>query len=147
MLLGVIVSFAKGSSEQKRKGVSAQNKLVSFYAGLAPDNQGRFLKEIQNWSDERLERTHDYIQWLFPLTGGARSILACQCWTRTLSMNSTPGLSSVAAEEPRSYGCSASTVSRWLTIRCALFLPNHLSSVRETGSVNRIIIIYESRVF
>jgi Opioid growth factor receptor (OGFr) conserved region len=49
------------------QGVSAQNKLVSFYSGISPDDQGRFLKEIQNWSDEKLERTHDYIQWLFPL--------------------------------------------------------------------------------
>jgi hypothetical protein len=48
--------------------VSAQNKLATFYSGIASDDQGRFLKEIQNWSDEKLERTHDYIQWLFPLT-------------------------------------------------------------------------------
>jgi Opioid growth factor receptor (OGFr) conserved region len=48
--------------------MTAQNKLVSFYAGNSPDDKGRFLEEIQNWSNDKLERTHDYIQWLFPLT-------------------------------------------------------------------------------
>lgn len=47
--------------------MAVQNKLVSFYAGISPDDRGRFLKEIQDWSDDKLERTHDYIQWLFPL--------------------------------------------------------------------------------
>jgi hypothetical protein len=42
--------------------------LVNFYAGSGTDNRGRMLAEIHRWSDEDLERTHDYIQWLFPLT-------------------------------------------------------------------------------
>jgi hypothetical protein len=42
--------------------------LVRFYARRAPDDRGRFLEDIQGWSDLQLERTHDYIQWLFPLT-------------------------------------------------------------------------------
>jgi hypothetical protein len=42
--------------------------LVNFYAGVGCDNRGRVLSVIQRWSDEELERTHDYIQWLFPLT-------------------------------------------------------------------------------
>jgi hypothetical protein len=29
---------------------------------------GRSLQQIWRWPDEQLERTHDYIQWLFPLT-------------------------------------------------------------------------------
>lgn len=43
------------------------NSLLTFYSGLGPDDRGRFLHEIQNWPDEDLEITHDYIQWLFPL--------------------------------------------------------------------------------
>jgi hypothetical protein len=41
--------------------------LLGFYSGAEPDSRGRLLTEVQNWSDEELERTHDYIQWLFPL--------------------------------------------------------------------------------
>ena len=42
-------------------------ELIDFYCDARPDNRGRFLREIQNWSDDELERTHDYIQRLFPL--------------------------------------------------------------------------------
>lgn len=42
-------------------------QLIRFYLGLAPDDRGRLLKEIQRWPDEKLEVTRDYIQWLFPL--------------------------------------------------------------------------------
>jgi len=41
--------------------------LVSFYAGQTPDDRGRMLGEMHGWTNERLEQTHDYIQWLFPL--------------------------------------------------------------------------------
>ena len=47
-------------------------RLLTFYADAVPDHRGRFLREIQNWSDEDLERTHDYIQWLFPLAEPVR---------------------------------------------------------------------------
>lgn len=40
---------------------------LSFYRGLTPDSEGRFLHEILAWDDELLEAVHDYIQWLFPL--------------------------------------------------------------------------------
>ena len=43
------------------------DRLVSFYAGVTPDDSGRYLRDIHIWPDERLEPTHDYIQWLFPL--------------------------------------------------------------------------------
>ena len=41
--------------------------LLNFYAGTRSDGEGRFLREIQYWPDHKLESTHDYIQWLFPL--------------------------------------------------------------------------------
>ncbi len=43
------------------------SRLIEFYSGRAPDHAGRFLHEIQQWPDERLEAVHDFIQWLFPL--------------------------------------------------------------------------------
>jgi len=43
------------------------SKLIEFYSGRAPDHAGRFVHEIQQWPDERLEAVHDFIQWLFPL--------------------------------------------------------------------------------
>jgi hypothetical protein len=40
--------------------------LVLFYLGSHPDYRGRYLAEILSQSDDWLEYTHDYIQWLFP---------------------------------------------------------------------------------
>ena len=40
--------------------------LVDFYRGERPDSAGRWLREIRSWGPDRLEHTHDYIQWLFP---------------------------------------------------------------------------------
>ena len=41
--------------------------LIAFYRGEAADYQGRTLREIWGWDDDRLEGRHDYIQVLFPL--------------------------------------------------------------------------------
>ncbi|GAC1444612.1 MAG: hypothetical protein NVSMB52_04090 [Chloroflexota bacterium] len=41
--------------------------IVSFYSGVAPDAEGRWIHEIWDWEDDLLESVHDYIQWLFPL--------------------------------------------------------------------------------
>ena len=42
------------------------NALVQFYRGTHPDDQGRYLADILRQDDVWLERTHDYIQWVFP---------------------------------------------------------------------------------
>ena len=44
------------------------SRIVEFYSGREPDHAGRYLHEIQQWPDDRLEAVHDFIQWLFPLT-------------------------------------------------------------------------------
>jgi hypothetical protein len=46
----------------------AHRRIIAFYSGEEPDDRGRFLREIQEWPDERLESVHDFIQWMFPLT-------------------------------------------------------------------------------
>jgi hypothetical protein len=44
-----------------------ESNLVGFYSGVIADNRGRRLADIQAWSFDELEHTHDYIQWMFPL--------------------------------------------------------------------------------
>ncbi len=43
-------------------------QLVDFYLGTAPDDHGRTFDAILAHDDEWLEYTHNFIQWLFPLT-------------------------------------------------------------------------------
>jgi Opioid growth factor receptor (OGFr) conserved region len=40
---------------------------LGFYAGTRPGDRGRFVRKIHRWPDYKLEQTHDYIQWQFPL--------------------------------------------------------------------------------
>lgn len=42
-------------------------RTLGFLSGEQPDHQGRFLKDLQAWPDDRLEAVHDFIQWMFPL--------------------------------------------------------------------------------
>jgi len=46
---------------------AVNEQWLRFYDGDGTDDHGRLLREIQKWPDEKLEYTHDYIQWLFPL--------------------------------------------------------------------------------
>jgi len=48
--------------------------FVQFYLENAPDYKGRMLKEIWEWSDERLELGHDFIHVLFPSVEPSQSI-------------------------------------------------------------------------
>jgi hypothetical protein len=41
--------------------------LHAYLAGTKPDGRNRSLEEVLAFSDDDLERVHDYIQWLFPL--------------------------------------------------------------------------------
>ena len=47
--------------------------ILMFYYGSHPDHRGRMLAEILKQDDAWLEITHDYIQWLFPLTELSRA--------------------------------------------------------------------------
>ncbi len=42
-------------------------KLLSFLQDVGPDHQGRYLSDIWQFSDQQIEGTHDFIQWVFPL--------------------------------------------------------------------------------
>ena len=41
--------------------------LHAYLLNIGTDRRGRRLDEVLEFSDDALERVHDYIQWLFPL--------------------------------------------------------------------------------
>ena len=45
--------------------------ILAFYQGR-PDSSARMLEDIWLWDYQKLEYTHDYIQWLFPLKEKSR---------------------------------------------------------------------------
>lgn len=46
--------------------------IVAFYRNQRPDSQRRMIEDIWLWDYQKLEYTHDYIQWLFPLQQKSR---------------------------------------------------------------------------
>jgi hypothetical protein len=49
------------------------SEIVEFYLGRKKDWRGRRIEEIWAYSDEQLEETHNFIQWLFPLRTAGRA--------------------------------------------------------------------------
>ena len=48
--------------------------LIEFLRGTGPDSHGRYHADILKFSDQKLEETHDYIQWLFPLREESQAV-------------------------------------------------------------------------
>jgi hypothetical protein len=46
---------------------SGARRLLAFYRGEGTDHRGRRLADIQAFGWDELERSHDYVQWMFPL--------------------------------------------------------------------------------
>ncbi len=44
-----------------------ENGVLGFLNGTAADIHGRTFDDVLAFSDEQIERTHNFIQWLFPL--------------------------------------------------------------------------------
>jgi hypothetical protein len=44
-----------------------EDPIIKFLEGSEKDLQGRFIKDIWNYSDNEIESIHDFIQVLFPL--------------------------------------------------------------------------------
>ena len=52
--------------------MNPDSTILKFYLKTAPDIRGRMLEFIWQQDYEWLEKTHDYIQWLFPLPEKSR---------------------------------------------------------------------------
>ena len=48
--------------------------ILAFLSGHGTDDQRRSILELMDRDDEFWERTHDFIQWLFPLAEASRSV-------------------------------------------------------------------------
>lgn len=43
------------------------SKILEFYKGESPNQEGLYYDDIMQFDDDELEKNHFYIQWLFPL--------------------------------------------------------------------------------
>ncbi len=54
--------------------MSRADAVVAFLEGEGPDAAGRSVFDVLAFDNAALERTHDFIQWLFPLTEASRAV-------------------------------------------------------------------------
>ena len=54
--------------------MKADPPILSFLGGAGSDSHGRLLSDIWAFSDLEIERTHNFIQWLFPLAEPSFSV-------------------------------------------------------------------------
>mmetsp|Transcript_34923 Transcript_34923/g.96461 ORF Transcript_34923/g.96461 Transcript_34923/m.96461 type:complete len:276 (-) Transcript_34923:59-886(-) len=59
--------------------------LLAFLRGTGTDCQGRWLDEILTWDFNRMERCHDYVQWIFPTDEASRFNLRAPLLTAELA--------------------------------------------------------------
>lgn len=48
--------------------------LLEFLEGKSTDNFERMIHDVWNFNDQQIERTHNFIQWLFPLAVPSASV-------------------------------------------------------------------------
>ena len=54
--------------------MKAEPPIIAFLGGVGTDSHGRLLNDIWAFSDAEIERTHNFIQWLFPLAEASLSV-------------------------------------------------------------------------
>ena len=54
--------------------MKAKPPIVAFLEGICTDSQGRLLSDVWAFSDTEIERTHNFFQWLFPLSDPSLSV-------------------------------------------------------------------------
>ena len=56
-----------------------ENGVLGFLNGTAADIHGRTFDDVMAFSDEQIEHTHNFIQWLFPLPEPSLSVPGSPC--------------------------------------------------------------------
>ena len=54
--------------------IQSSSQLCDFQICKGTDHAGRYLEDIWAFDDKAIEQTHDFIQWMFPLTEKSLSV-------------------------------------------------------------------------
>ena len=125
--------------------MKADLPIVAFLGGVGPDSHGRLLNDIWGFSDAEIERTHNFIQWLFPLAEASLSVPG----SPTLTSHEIAALRlSVAAktsivESADWYSAFLSRHSHWK----AKYDHNHLRITRAIKSLRSLVSEDEANRF
>ena len=119
--------------------------LVNFLNGTGLDHQGRYLRDIWDFDDKAIEQTHDFIQWMFPLTEKSMSVPVAP----TLSANDIEAIrasETAQANLERSAHWYVGFLQRndhWIVS----YNHNHLRITRVIKSLHLLVSVNESSLF
>ena len=125
--------------------MKAEPPIIAFLGGVGTDSHGRLLNDIWAFSDAEIERTHNFIQWLFPLAEASLSVPG----SPTLTSDEIAALRlSVAAktsivESADWYSAFLSRHSHWK----AKYDHNHLRITRAIKSLRLLVSDEEANRF
>ena len=125
--------------------MKAEPPIIAFLGGVGTDSHGRLLNDIWAFSDAEIERTHNFIQWLFPLAEASLSVPG----SPTLTSDEIAALRlSVAAktsivESADWYTAFLSRNSHWK----AKYNHNHLRITRAIKSLRLLVSDEEANRF
>ena len=117
--------------------MKAEPPIIAFLGGIGTDSHGRLLSDIWAFSDNEIERTHNFIQWLFPLAEPSLSVHG----SPTLTSGDTADLRRLSAAKTnivRSadwYTAFLSRNSHWK----AKYDHNHLRITRAIKSLRLLV--------
>lgn len=126
-------------------GSEREAAVVAFLSGRGPDGAGRTVGTVLAFSDDALERHHDYIQWLFPLTEASRAVPG----SPVLSPGGVDAIRN-DAEALRSIDQALAAMTGFYTRRTHWLVPqdhNHLRITRIIRSVAMLRGIEPARAF
>lgn len=124
---------------------STAGPLHAYLAGAGRDSRGRLITDVLDYSDERLDSIHDYIQWLFPLPTRSAAqphsptLTALEIEAIRLDRRATDNLQRAAHRMLRFY----SSTREWLTSHDH----NHLRITRIIRSLRLLIGSDDARRF
>ena len=125
--------------------MKADLPIVAFLGGVGPDSHGRLLSDIWAFTDVEIERTHNFIQWLFPLAEASLSVPGSPTLTSdeivTLRLSVTAKKSIV--ESADWYTAFLSRNSHWK----AKYDHNHLRITRAIKSLRLLVSDDEANRF
>lgn len=119
--------------------------IVAFLGGVGPDSHGRRLSDIWAFSDAEIERTHDFIQWLFPLADASLSVPGSPTLTpeATAALAASEGPKNSILKSGKWYLGFLSRTSHWRV----KYNHNHLRITRAIKSTRLLVSDAEANSF
>ena len=125
--------------------MKAEPPIKAFLEGVGPDSYGRLINDIWAFSDNEIEQTHNFIQWLFPLAEASLSVPGSPTLTpeATAALAASEGPKNSILKSGKWYLGFLSRTSHWRV----KYNHNHLRITRAIKSTRLLVSDAEANSF